>query len=104
MLGASFLTTARQQVDCNVEDLSAPCTLSDGMTVQGTLAQSGARNYYWFGVPVSDMQLHIDLTDLPADYDLYLFSDQAADPTQPIAQSANSETTPEGIDRVLSDR
>src|SRR5690349_8034572 len=92
----------RAQEDCNVEDLTTPCALSDGMVVQNVIREQGGRNYYWFGVPVADSHLHVELVDLPADYDLYLFSDQSADPTQPFAQSANTDLTPELIDASLA--
>lgn len=95
--------SAHGQQDCDVNDLNAPCPLADAMRVQGTIEQSGGRNYFWFGAPVPDMHLRIELTDLPADYDLYLFSDQSADPSQPYVQSVSPGLTPEVIDRDLPD-
>jgi hypothetical protein len=97
------LVAGAQTADCDVEDLTAPCPLADGTTVQGTIRQQGGRNYYWFGAPVSAMHLRIDLVDLPADYDLYLFSDQSPDPTRPFSQSSALELAPEVIDLVLAD-
>jgi hypothetical protein len=101
--GGPSLARRAQPADCNVEDLTAPCPLADGVTVQGTIRQQGGRNYYWFGAPVSAMHVRIDMVDLPADYDLYLFSDQSADPTRPFTQSTNLEVAPELIDLVLAD-
>src|SRR5262249_16224648 len=104
LIAASQSSSAQVQADCDINRLDAPCPLVSGMTVQGTIAESGGRNYYWFGVPRSDMHVRIDLVDLPADYDLYLFSDQSSDPSLPIAGSPNSDATQEVIDRVLSDQ
>ena len=107
VLGAGFIVTtttrARGQDECNVEDLDAPCPLADGQTAQGVIRQPGGRNYFWFGAPVSEMHLRVQLVDLPADYDLYIFSDQSADPTRPFVQSTNSGLDDEIIDRVLRD-
>jgi hypothetical protein len=105
LLGAAILggRAARLQVDCDIEDLNAPCPLADGDVVQGVIQQRGGRNYFWFGVPVSDMQLHVELTELPADYDLYVFSDQSLDPGTPFLQSANPEVEPEVVDAVLTE-
>jgi hypothetical protein len=104
LIAASQSSSAQVQADCDIDRLDAPCLLVSGMTVHGTIAESGGRNYYWFGVPRSGMHVRIDLVDLPADYDLYLFSDQSSDPSLPIAGSVNSDTTPEVIDRVLADQ
>jgi hypothetical protein len=49
------------------------------------------------------MHLHVALVDLPADYDLYIFSDQSSDPTRPFLQSANPELGPEVVDTILAD-
>ena len=49
------------------------------------------------------MHVSVRLTDLPADYDLYLFSDQVADPGQPIISSVTPGIEPESIDAVLHD-
>jgi len=101
---ATLLPSARQQVDCDVEDLNTPCPLADGATTERVIRQQGGRHYYWFGAPVPDMHLRVELVDLPADYDLYLFSDQSRDPSVPFAQSANLELAPEVIDMVLADQ
>src|SRR5262249_16874927 len=104
LIATSQSSSAQVQTDCDINRRDAPCPPVSSMTVQGTIAESGGRNYYWFGARRSDMHVRIDLVDLPADYDLYLFSDQSPDPSLPIAGSANSDTTPEVIDRVLADQ
>jgi hypothetical protein len=92
----------RAQTECeSVDDPEAPCALADGAVVGSAIGVQGGRNYFWFGVPVPDMHVSIRLTDLPADYDLYLFSDQVADPAQPISSSVTPGTEPELIDAVL---
>ncbi|HEY3058563.1 MAG TPA: PASTA domain-containing protein [Chloroflexota bacterium] len=106
VVGAVFTSaasgSARGQDECNVEDLEAPCPLADGQRFQGAISQQGGRNYFWFGVPVSDMHLRVELLDLPADYDLYIFSDQSPDPTRPFAQSTNLDLDNELIDAQLT--
>jgi len=94
----------RAQPDCDTyASPDAPCALSDGAVINGYIGAEGGRNYFWFGVPVPDMHVSIGLTDLPADYDLYLFSDQVADPGQPILSSVTPGAEPEVIDAVLHD-
>jgi hypothetical protein len=97
-------SVARAQDDCeSYDDPDAPCALADGDTLSAYIGSPGGRNYFWFGVPSPDMHVSIRLTDLPADYDLYLFSDQVADPAQPILSSVTPDTAPETIDAVLHD-
>ena len=94
----------RAQPDCDTyASPDAPCALADGSVISASIGARGGRNYFWFGVPVPDMHVSIQLTDLPADYDLYLFSDQVADPEQPILSSITHGTAPEDIDAVLHD-
>jgi hypothetical protein len=80
-----------------------PCPLSDGAVVGGYIRVLGGRNYFWFGVNTPDTHVSIRLTDLAADYDLYLFSGQTADPNLPIVRSVTPDTEPEAIDAVLHD-
>jgi hypothetical protein len=91
------------QESCDLEDLSAPCPLADGITVLGTIRGQGGRNYFWFGAPQANAHLHVELVDLPADYDLYVFSDQSPDPTRPFLQSVTLGLAPEVIDSVLTE-
>lgn len=96
--------SGRAQPECeSFDNPDAPCALADGAVVGTAIAVQGGRNYFWFGVPVPDMHVSIRLTDLPADYDLYLFSDQVADTGQPISSSVTPGTEPEVIDAVLHD-
>jgi hypothetical protein len=100
-LSTSLTQTARgQQADCAYEDRDAPCALSSGSVVSGYIREQGGRNYFWFGAPERDTRTHIELTDLPADYDLYLFSNTDRDP---LAKSVNEGAAPELIDLTLQD-
>ena len=104
LAGLQGPAVGRAQTECEtLDNPDAPCALSDGSVIGGYIGAQGGRNYFWFGVPVRDMHVSIRLTDLPADYDLYLFSDQAADPGQPIISSVTPGLDPEVIDAVLHD-
>lgn len=101
--GLLTATTFIQPADCDVLDINAPCALTHGDVIEAVISQTGSRHFYWFGAPVPDMRLQVELTNLPADYDLYIFSDQALDPSVPFLQSAISDVSPEVIDTVLSE-
>ena len=101
-LSQAWPVAAQSDESCDPASLDAPCPLADGSHVGGTLEQPGARNYFWFGAPEPGMHVRIDLLDLPADYDLYLFSDQSADPAQPYAQSVSPGLSPERIELDLA--
>ena len=73
------------------------CRLAGDSTVGGYLQAAGATNAYQ--VMLSDpTRLMVSLTDLPADYDLYLVDGTGAI----IGQSVNEGSTPESIDQVLA--
>jgi hypothetical protein len=101
--GLLTATTFSQPADCDILDINTPCALTHGDVIEGVISQTGSRHFYWFGVPVPDMRLQVELTNLPADYDLYIFSDQAPDPSVPFLQSANGDVTTELVDAVLSE-
>jgi hypothetical protein len=89
-----------QDEECVPTDHESPCALADGAVVSEYISEQGGRNYFWFGVPEPGTHAHIELKDLPADYDLYLFG--SIDP-EPMAKSVNQDTTPEVIDVTLQD-
>jgi hypothetical protein len=89
-----------QDAECTYDDPDAPCALADGSVVSGYIRQQSGRSYFWFGVPERGTRAQIEITDLPADYDLYLFNSTDPDPT---ASSINEGTTPELIDIMLQD-
>jgi hypothetical protein len=73
------------------------CLVAGGTTTLGFLDSPGASSVYEFRVDASAMQVHVDLTNLSADYDLYLFD--ASD--SPIGQSVQEGTSPEAVDAVV---
>jgi len=73
------------------------CIVSGGTTTAGFIEAPGAQCVYAFQVNLPLAQVHADLTDLPADYDLYLVDASA----NVVAQSVQEGTTPEAIDAVL---
>jgi hypothetical protein len=76
---------------------SNACPIADGATVTGFILDSGSTTAYRFDVPAPDTDVVAQLSDLPADYDLYL-----ADATNAlIGQSVLEGTTPRSIEQVL---
>jgi len=73
------------------------CPLSNGMAVNGYVEAAGQTNTYRFDVGASSMEVTADLTQLPADYDLYLADAQG----NMIDSSVQEGLTPEHIDDVL---
>jgi hypothetical protein len=95
---ASAAAPSDDQV-CLVPDTSlvTACPLSGGMAVPGYIEASGQTNSYRFDIGSQIMSVTADLTNLPADYDLYL-----ADATGAIlGESVNEGTTPEEIQSLL---
>ncbi len=75
------------------EGVSPPCTLGDGATVLGYLRASGMTDTYRFSLTSPATQVLATLTDLPADYDLYL-----ADATGGVlAESVQEGSAPEQV-------
>jgi len=74
------------------------CIVASGTTTDGFIDAPGASRLYAFQVSMPVAQVHVDLTYLPADYDLYLVDGS----TEIVAQSAQEGTEPEAIDAVLS--
>src|SRR4029450_7631734 len=54
------------------DDVSNACVLSSGATTFGFLREPGATNVYLVDVPVAGTRVRADLSQLPADYDMYL--------------------------------
>jgi hypothetical protein len=88
---AAFLPVIAQ--DCPEEPGETPCTLADGSVVRGYLRRPGAVNVYRFEVAAPATTALVVLSELPADYDLYL-TDEAG---QVIAQSVNDGVYPEVV-------
>jgi hypothetical protein len=74
------------------------CMVADGTTTDGFIDAPGTNSVYAFQVNMPLAQVHVDLTDLPADYDLYLVDGSA----EVVGQSAQEGTAPEAIDAVLT--
>jgi hypothetical protein len=74
------------------------CIVADGTTTEGFIEDPGASSVYAFQVDVPLTQVHVDLTDLPADYDLYLIDGSG----KLLAQSVQEDTQPEAIDAPLT--
>jgi hypothetical protein len=94
----SVATTLHAQEVCETyQDPTSACPLTNGDVLRPIIGVRGGRNYFSFAAPTPDMQVQINVDDLPADYDLYLFSDQADDPDLPIASSVDWSTLPRQI-------
>jgi hypothetical protein len=76
---------------------SAGCELADGMSVVGFIGDAGQTNTYRFDVGETLTHVTADLTQLPADYDLYLADGQGTI----LGTSAQEGLTPEEIDTML---
>ena len=74
------------------------CRLEPGASVAGYMQAAEATNAYQFVVTGPSMHIVASLTDLPADYDLYLQDGTGSI----VGASVNEGTTPEQIDQVLS--
>ena len=81
------------------DSVETACQVDSGTTLQDYLAQPGTRNDYQIETADPNTRVQIDLTDLPADYDLYLFDDAR----DLVAQSVSEDLTPESIDTVVAD-
>lgn len=92
--------TLAEEVECSApyDDPATPCPLSDGAVMHGVINQHGGVNYFQVDTQVPAVSVHIELTELPADYDLYLADANA----QLIAQSVTGGLAPEVIDTVLA--
>src|SRR4051794_27462289 len=85
---------ALAQVDGCPEPNDAPdvaCTLMDGAVVQSRLEQPADRDVYRIVVEPGTDQIAVDLSELPADYDLYLTDSN----NQLLGESVQEGTAPE---------
>jgi hypothetical protein len=73
------------------------CIIADAMTLPGFIRETGGTTKYTFGVDMPEAHVVASLTDLPADYDLYL----ADGGGQLLGQSVHDGTVPETIDLEL---
>jgi hypothetical protein len=78
-------------------DSAAGCMLTDGASILGYLNSPGGTNSYRLDVGQPQAEAILQLTDLPADYDLYLADASGL----LLGQSVQEETTPEMIDMWL---
>lgn len=76
---------------------STACQVADGANILGRLMSPGASNAYWVNVSAPGAELVASLTDLPADYDLYV-ADSAGDL---VGQSVHEGTESEQVDLML---
>ncbi|MGI9148587.1 MAG: pre-peptidase C-terminal domain-containing protein [Chloroflexota bacterium] len=73
------------------------CPLRLNVPVAGFLRDQGQSDAYRFSVSNSPTDVVVDLTELPADYDLYLVDDSGA----VRAQSTQEGTSPEHLEQTL---
>jgi hypothetical protein len=79
------------------DDATSACELSNGAALQGYIAVPNDTDVYHFKVDGGPAQVHLELTDLPRDYDLEIH-----DPAQTVLDySHNSDLMPEAIDLQL---
>jgi hypothetical protein len=78
-------------------DGSLTCRIRDGSTSTGFIQASGQTDTYMFTVASPTIHVTADLTDLPADYDLYLADAGGA----VLSTSAREGTLPEQVDLDL---
>jgi len=77
---------------------SDACTLANGITdTHGFLRASGTSNVYQFQTSDSGVHVVLNLNELPADYDLYMFDDNG----QEVAASVHEGTVPANIDTIV---
>lgn len=74
------------------------CLIDPGTTTVGVIDSPAGNSVYQFDVNGSATRVHLDLMNLPADYDLYL-TDPAGNV---LSASMQEDTVPEAIDAVLS--
>lgn len=97
-IDAVALSAGDLQADVCLSILSdSGCPLSDGMSVIGYIEAAGQTNTYHFDVSEASMDVVADLTQLPADYDLYL-ADSAGNV---IDASVQEGVNPEHLDDLL---
>jgi hypothetical protein len=70
----------------------------DGPTVQGTIDSTNDVDVYKFDLQAKISRVHIDLTNLPVDYDLHLFTMDGG----LLAESVSTGTAPDVIDVTLA--
>ncbi|MCC7107360.1 MAG: hypothetical protein IT307_19665 [Chloroflexi bacterium] len=72
---------------------STACFLPTGVVVQGTIERQGGYDGYRIDVALPDTVLVLDLSDLPADYDLYVATGKG----EILGHSAREGTAPESV-------
>jgi hypothetical protein len=75
-------------------DPAITCPLSDAMSVPGFVRQPGGTSAYTFDVGSPEAHVVASLTELPADYDLYVADGAGA----LVGQSVQDGTAPETVD------
>src|SRR5262249_49086542 len=80
-----------------IADVATACPLFPGASVQGIIPSPGENRVYYFDQPLARASVHADLTQLPADYDLYLVDAFGT----VVLESQSEGTAPESIAGVL---
>jgi hypothetical protein len=80
-----------------LNDVAAACALYPGGSAAADIPSPGDNRIYRFDQPLQVAIVHADLTDLPADYDLFLVDQSGT----VVLESAGEGTSPEAVDGVL---
>jgi hypothetical protein len=81
-----------------LNDAGTACPLYPGASVPGVIASPGDNRIYRFDQPLPRANVRADLTDLPADYDLYLVDEFGS----VLLESAAEGIAPEALDGILA--
>jgi hypothetical protein len=73
------------------------CAIESGLTLPGYIREAGQTDAYRFAIRSSTMHVLARLSDLPADYDLYLTDEGGS----VLGESVTDGTAPEEIDTTL---
>jgi hypothetical protein len=94
-----IVTAAPPDASCTTpaEGPVAACAIASGVSLPGYILSAGQTNAYRFTVQRPSTRVVARLTDLPADYDLYLTDANGT----ALGQSILDGTTPEEIDTTL---
>jgi hypothetical protein len=80
-----------------INDAAAACPLGPGTTVPGVIPSPGDNRIYRFDQPLVRASVHVELSQLPADYDLFLVDAGGS----VLLDSQHEGTVPESIDGML---
>ena len=91
------------QPTCDVRSPDIACPLADGARVQDTIAQPDGRHFYWFGVPTSGLQLHVEVGGQACPCTLLVFSDAVDNGNTAIAAAFPTNSAATVLDRQMPD-